>query len=101
VKIEVEVSSPEEAVEAAKAGADIVMLDNFSVEQVRAAVDALAQAGLRERVVVEVSGGITLENLEEYARAGPDVVSMGWLTHSARAVDLSLEVLEVKGPCGL
>jgi len=51
-------------------------------------------------VIVEVSGGVTLENLEEYARAGPDVVSMGWLTHSAKAIDLSLEVLEVMGPCG-
>jgi len=85
-------------VEAAEAGADIVMLDNFSVEQVKAAIEALERAGLRDRVVIEVSGGITLENLEEYARAGPDVVSMGWLTHSARAIDLSLEVLEVSEP---
>ncbi len=99
-KIEVEVSSPEQAVEAAKAGADIVMFDNFSVEEVRAAIEALERAGLRNRVIVEVSGGITLENLEEYAKAGPDVVSMGWLTHSAKAIDLSLEVLEVVGPCG-
>lgn len=100
VKIEVEVQSPEEAVEAARAGADIVMLDNFSVDQVRAAIDALARAGLRDRVLVEVSGGVTLENLEEFARAGPDIVSMGWLTHSAKAIDLSLEVVEVRGPCG-
>lgn len=99
-KVEVEVSSPEQAVEAAEAGADIVMLDNFSVEEVRAAVEALERAGLRDRVIVEVSGGITLENLEEYARAGPDVVSMGWLTHSAEAIDLSLEVVEVREPCG-
>jgi nicotinate-nucleotide pyrophosphorylase (carboxylating) len=76
------------------------MLDNFSVEEVRAAIEALERAGLRNRVIVEVSGGITLENLEEYAKAGPDVVSMGWLTHSAKAIDLSLEVLEVVGPCG-
>lgn len=100
MKVEVEVSSPEEAVEAAGAGADIVMLDNFSVEGVRAAIEALKRAGLRDRVVVEVSGGVTLENLEEYAKAGVDVVSMGWLTHSAKAIDLSLEVVEVVKPCG-
>jgi len=96
-KVEVEVSSPEEAVEAARAGADIVMLDNFTVDEVERAVRMLEREGLRDRVVVEVSGGVTLENLEEYARAGPDVISMGSLTHSARAVDMSLEVLEVEG----
>lgn len=95
-KVEVEVSSPEEAVEAAEAGADIVMLDNFTVDEVERAVRMLEREGLRERVVVEVSGGVTLENLEDYARAGPDVISMGSLTHSARAVDMSLEVLEVE-----
>lgn len=99
-KIEVEVSSPEEAVEAAEAGADIVMLDNLGVEGVRRAIEALKRAGLRDKVIVEVSGGVTLENLKDYASAGPDVVSMGWLTHSAKAIDLSLEVVEVTKPCG-
>lgn len=97
-KIEVEVSSPEEALEAARAGADVVMLDNFAPERAREAIELLERAGLRGRVVVEVSGGVTLENIEEYARAGPDVISMGWITHSARAIDMSLEVLEVAGP---
>lgn len=96
-KVEVEVSSPEEAVEAARAGADIVMLDNFTVEEVERALRMLEREGLRSEVVVEVSGGVTLENLEDYARAGPDVISMGSLTHSARAIDMSLEVLEVEG----
>ncbi|RLF04027.1 MAG: carboxylating nicotinate-nucleotide diphosphorylase [Thermoprotei archaeon] len=96
-KVEVEVSSPEEAVEAARAGADVVMLDNFTVEEVERAVRMLEREGLRSRVVVEVSGGVTLDNLEDYARAGPDVISMGSLTHSARAIDLSLEVLRVEG----
>jgi nicotinate-nucleotide pyrophosphorylase (carboxylating) len=99
-KIEVEVSNPKQAIEAAEAGADIIMLDNFSVQDVREAIEALKKAGLRDRVIVEVSGGITLENLEEYVRAGPDVISMGLLTHSAKAIDLSLEVIEVTGQCG-
>jgi len=98
VKVEVEVSSPEEALEAARAGADIVMLDNFTPQQVRRAIELLEGEGLRDRVVVEVSGGVTLENIEEYARAGPDVISLGAITHSARAIDMSLEVVEVVGP---
>ncbi len=97
-KVEVEVSSPEEAVEAAKAGADVVMLDNFAVEEVVKALEYLRREGLRDKVVVEVSGGITLENVAEYAKTGVDVISVGALTHSARAVDLSLEVMEVKAP---
>lgn len=94
-KVEVEVSSPEGAVEAARAGADVVMLDNFAVEGVRRAIELLEGEGLRGRVVVEVSGRVTLESAADYARAGPDVISVGWITHSARAVDLSLEVVEV------
>lgn len=97
-KVEVEVSSPEEAVEAAKAGADVVMLDNFTVEEVARALEYLRREGIRDRVVVEVSGGITLENVADYAKTGVDVISVGALTHSARAVDLSLEVVEVKAP---
>ncbi|MCS7104645.1 MAG: carboxylating nicotinate-nucleotide diphosphorylase [Thermofilaceae archaeon] len=98
MKIEVEVSSPEEALEAAEAGADIVMLDNFSVEDVKRTIELLEKAGLRDKVVVEVSGGVTLENIGGYAEAGPDVISMGWLTHSAKAVDMSLEIVEVVKP---
>lgn len=95
-KIEVEVTSPEEAVEAAKAGADVIMLDNFTVGEVVKALGYLRREGLKDRVVVEASGGITLENVAEYAKTGVDVISIGALTHSARSLDLSLEVLEVK-----
>ncbi|MEM0458480.1 MAG: carboxylating nicotinate-nucleotide diphosphorylase [Thermofilaceae archaeon] len=97
-KVEVEVSSPEEALEAARAGADIIMLDNFTPGEVEEAIRLLERSGLRGKVVVEVSGGINLENLAAYARAGPDVISMGWLTHSAKAIDMSLEVVEVVKP---
>jgi len=91
-RVEVEVETPEDAVEAARAGADIVMLDNFSPEDVRRALDLLESRGLRDRVIIEVSGGISEDNVEEYARLGVDVLSSGSITHSARALDMSMEV---------
>jgi len=91
-KIEVEVTSIEDALKAAEAGADIVMLDNFSPRQVREAVEALKKAGFFRKILLEVSGGITEQNLLEYASAQVDVISMGALTHSAKALDISLEV---------
>ncbi|MEM2275865.1 MAG: carboxylating nicotinate-nucleotide diphosphorylase [Thermoproteota archaeon] len=95
-KIEVEVSSAEEAVEAAEAGADIIMLDNCTPDKVRKAIEMLEHKGLRNRVLVEVSGGIKLDNLEEYVKAGPDIISSGELTHSVRIIDISLEVTRVE-----
>jgi nicotinate-nucleotide pyrophosphorylase (carboxylating) len=95
LKIEVEVTAPEEAVTAAGAGADIVMLDNMTPTEVKAALEALERAGLRQRVIVEASGGIDAANILDYVRAGVDVVSIGALTDSAKAIDLSLEVEKV------
>jgi len=94
-KIEVEAKTMEEALEAAKAGADIIMLDNMSLEEAKRTIEKLEAAGLRDKVIIEISGGITENNLLEYARLKPDVISLGFLTHSVRAVDLSLEVTEV------
>jgi len=91
-KIEAEVTSVADALKAAEAGADIVMLDNFSPRQVREAVEALKTAGFFGKVLLEVSGGITEENLLEYASTQVDVISMGALTHSVKALDISLEV---------
>jgi len=91
-KVEVEVSSPEEAVEAARAGADIIMLDNFTVEDVLKALRALEEEGLRASVLVEASGRIGPENVADYARTGVDVISSGYLTHSARALDFSMRI---------
>jgi len=91
-KVEVEVKSKEEALEAVEAGADVVMLDNMTVKQVEDVVELLRKKGLRSRVLIEVSGGINENNIVEYAKAGPDIISLGALTHSVRAVDLSLEV---------
>lgn len=83
-KIEVEAETKAEAVTAAEAGADVVLLDNMTPGDVEACVDALPGD-----VLVEASGGITLETLPEYAATGVDVVSMGSLTHSAPALDYS------------
>jgi nicotinate-nucleotide pyrophosphorylase (carboxylating) len=92
-KIEVEVTTIQDALKAAKAGADIVMLDNFLPQQAKEASDKLHKAGLGG-VLLEVSGGVTSENLLDYAVAQVDVISMGALTHSVKALDISLEVVK-------
>jgi nicotinate-nucleotide pyrophosphorylase (carboxylating) len=89
VKIEIEVTSLEQLKEAIEAEADIVLLDNFDEATLRKAVKLAAK-----RVELEVSGGVTVERLPTLAKLGVDYVSMGALTHSARAMDLSLEILE-------
>jgi nicotinate-nucleotide pyrophosphorylase (carboxylating) len=94
-KIEVEVASAREALESARAGADIVMLDNFSPKKVRDAVLLLKKEGFRDTVLLEASGRITAENIVEYARAGVDVISVGEITHSPKALDINLEVVRV------
>ncbi len=95
-KIEAEVTKTADALKAAEAGADIVMLDNFSPKQVHEAVAAFKKAGFFGKVMLEVSGGITEQNLLEYASAQVDIISMGALTHSVKALDISLEVAAVK-----
>jgi nicotinate-nucleotide pyrophosphorylase (carboxylating) len=92
-KIEVEVTKPDDALIAAKAGADIVMLDNFSSKQAKRTSEMLRKAGFGD-VLLEVSGGITSETLLEYARAQIDIISMGELTHSVKALDISLEIIK-------
>jgi nicotinate-nucleotide pyrophosphorylase (carboxylating) len=94
-KIEVEVTKASDALLAAKAGADIVMLDNFSPKQVKQAVESFKKAGFFGKVLLEASGGITEVNLLEYASTGVDVLSLGVLTHSVRALDISLEITKV------
>ncbi len=86
LKIEVEVTSVDEAAEAVEAGADIVMLDNMTVEDMRRAVDCV-----KGRVLLEASGGITLSNVRAIADTGVDLISVGALTHSVKALDISLE----------
>ena len=88
-KIEVETTNLTEVREALEAGADIIMLDNMSPEQI-----AQCKKEINARAVIEVSGGVTLDNLETYCQAGPDVISMGSLTHSVPAKDLSLKIVQ-------
>jgi nicotinate-nucleotide pyrophosphorylase (carboxylating) len=95
-KIEAEVTSVEDALKAAEAGADIVMLDNFSSKQVREAVKALKKAEFFGKVLLEVSGGITEQNFLEYASAQVDIISVGALTHNVKALDISLEITNFK-----
>jgi nicotinate-nucleotide pyrophosphorylase (carboxylating) len=92
-KIEIEVTTVEDALKAAKAGADIVMFDNFSPKQAKVARRALGKAGF-DKVLLEVSGGITGENILDYSQADVDIISMGELTHSVKALDLSLEIVK-------
>jgi len=92
-RIEVEVTSGEEAVLAAEAGAGIIMFDNMDLTSVREAIRNLEARGLRRRVLLEASGGIGPGNLKDYASLDLDRISIGALTHSVHGLDLSLEVL--------
>ncbi|MFC2015114.1 carboxylating nicotinate-nucleotide diphosphorylase [Chloroflexota bacterium] len=85
--VEVEVNTGEEALEAAGAGADIIMLDNMSPEEMKAVVSSL-----RGQVKTEASGGITLDNVREAAMTGVHIISIGALTHSTKAMDIGLEL---------
>lgn len=91
-KVEVEVESSEDALTAIKAGADIVMLDNFPPEKIRETLKLISQENLRDKVIIEVSGNVTLENIAEFGKTGVDVISMGCITHSAPALDFSLKL---------
>ncbi len=93
IKVECEARNQEEAIAAVKAGADVVMLDNFTPAQAARAIREITKLGLRKRALIEVSGGVTKKNIRQYARARPDYISMGYITHSPRAVDYSLEIL--------
>ncbi len=92
VKIEIEVTTLKQLAEAIEGGADVVMLDNMDDGLIRKAVELTAG-----RIPLEVSGGVTLERLPRLAKLGVDFVSMGSLTHSARAMDLSLEIATARG----
>ena len=87
IKVEVEVETLEETKEAVEAGAHIIMLDNMSVDLMRQAIELIDG-----RAVVEASGGITMETVRAVAETGVDLISIGGLTHSATALDISLDL---------
>ena len=89
-KIEVEVSTEKDLREALGSGADILLLDNLSPEECERMVKLARE--LSPQVMLESSGGITLENVRAYAEAGVDLISIGALTHSARAMDISFKI---------
>ncbi len=96
-KIEIEVSSMKDALRAVKGGADIIMLDNMSPNDAKDAYDAIKKK--ESRVVVEVSGGINEDTIGNYANAA-DIISMGALTHSAKAIDFSLDITSTNRAMG-
>jgi len=93
--VEVEAASAAEAQELFKViGLDVIMLDNFSPDELRQAVALRDRQGLRGKVELEASGGITLENVAEYAQTGVERIAVGAITHSAVALDMGLDAVE-------
>lgn len=91
-KIEIEVENADDAVIAAKNGADIVMFDNMSPNEAQDTLDILIENGLRENVLIEISGGITEDNILDYAPLDVDIISLGSLTHQASSLNFSLDM---------
>ena len=88
VKIEVETETKEQVLEAIEAKADVIMLDNRAPEQVREFVSIIPDG-----IIVEVSGGITPDNISNYKGCGAHVISLGWLTHSVKALDINFNLV--------
>jgi nicotinate-nucleotide pyrophosphorylase (carboxylating) len=90
-RVQVEVRTQKELEEALECGAEAILLDNMSPAQVKTAVERIRK---EERwVPIEASGGIVLDNIRAYAEAGPDFISVGALTHSAKAADISMSIV--------
>lgn len=87
MRIEVEVTAMDEALDALAGGAEVILLDNMTPDDMRRVVEVA-----RGRALTEASGGVTLENVREIAETGVDIISLGSLTHSAPALDMSLEI---------
>jgi nicotinate-nucleotide pyrophosphorylase (carboxylating) len=91
-KVEVETESPQQVLEAVEAGADIIMFDNRSPEEIKQLIKLVPA-----HIITEASGGIHLDNLASYRETGVDYISLGSLTHSVRALDISAKVKEREG----
>ena len=91
--VEVEVENQRDAILGASSGATIIMLDNFSTEQIKKTIIALQKKKLRNKVKLEASGGINSKNIAAFAKTGVDMISVGSITNSVKGLDLSLEVI--------
>ena len=92
-RIEIEVENQKDALLAAKMGVSIIMLDNFTPAKITRTITALRKKKMRNKVKLEASGGISSKNIIAYARTGVDMISVGYITNSVSALDLSLEVI--------
>ena len=95
-RIEVEVENQKDSILAAKCGATIIMLDNFSPAQIKKTIVMLQKKKLRNKVKLEASGGINSKNIKAYAKTGVDIISVGSITNSVTGLDLSLEICPTK-----
>jgi nicotinate-nucleotide pyrophosphorylase (carboxylating) len=91
-KFEVEVENTSDAVLAAKEGAAIIMLDNFSPTQIMKTIKVLKNQKLRNKVLLEASGGINSKSISKYSKTGVDIISIGSITNSVKGIDMSLEI---------
>ena len=95
IPIEIEVTTLKDALKAASCGADVVMLDNMSPKEASKVMKALNEKKLRNKVCIEVSGGVNLDNIRDYGRLDVDLISVGGLTYSASSINLSLEFTKI------
>ncbi|MCJ7713067.1 carboxylating nicotinate-nucleotide diphosphorylase [Candidatus Bathyarchaeota archaeon] len=93
-KIEVEVTNISDVLVAAKSGADIIMLDNFSPKKVNEAINLIKKEGYFGKILFEASGGITIKNFLTYASTQVDIISLGALTHSVKPLDITLKIIK-------
>ncbi len=91
-KIEIEVETLEDAIKCVENKADIVMLDNMSGAEVKEVIDELENLNIRQNSLIEVSGGITEDNILDYVEYGVDIISIGALTHSSRSLNFSMKI---------
>ena len=91
-KFEVEIENTSDAILAAKEGATIIMLDNFSPTQIKRTIQVLKDQKLRGKILLEASGGINSKNITSYGKTGVDIISVGSITNSVKGIDISLEI---------
>ena len=91
-KIEIEVENQSDTILAVREGATIIMLDNFSPKDIVKTITELKKLGLRNKVLLEASGGINSKNIQAFAKTGVDMISVGEITTSTRGIDFSLEI---------